>query len=308
LIAGALLLEGSIAAPPLGLPNQLIPQVAVADIPVIPLADSAIPKEVITASISAQSFLVLDRASGAVLAERAAATPHYPASTVKLLTALVVLEAWAPTDTITLSQADINIGGEIQNPLAWQAEEVVSIHDLLASLLINSDNLTAAILANHYPGGAEAFMAAMGQLAGRLSLTQTYFMNPMGLDASAQKLSAEDLAILAKVALDQPILAELVQQKTYTVVDWRQGLVMKHLLTNTNQLLWSSWQVKGVKTGTTDLAGEVLVSLVTVEGHDLLLVVMGSQDRYLDTQRLLTEIRQRYRWQTWSEFAYNGAL
>jgi D-alanyl-D-alanine carboxypeptidase (penicillin-binding protein 5/6) len=302
LIAGALLLEGAVMAPPLDGSPQLVPQVPIADLPISISPTDSSP----SASISAQSYLVLDRASGAVLAEKAAAVPHYPASTLKLLTALVVLEHWQPTETLTLTPTDLTVTPDIENPLAWQIGETVSIHDLLASLLINSDNLTAMILAKHYPGGSAAFVAEMEQLAQRLSLSQTRFTNPVGLDAPTQQLSAWDLAILAREVLKQPVLAELVQQKTYTVTNWRQGLALKHLLTNTNQLLWSTWEVKGLKTGTTDLAGEVLVSLVKVKGQEIIVVVMGSQDRYLDTDRLLTEISTRYRWQSWADFHYNG--
>lgn len=298
LIAGGLFLEGIILAPPSEAVFQLVPQVPIADIPVmVPVAPTTQ-----SASLSAQSFLVLDRASAAVLAEKAAAVPQYPASTLKLLTALVVLEHWQPSETLTLTAADFKVTSDIENPLAWQIGETISIHDLLASLLINSDNLTAVILARHYPGGEAAFLAEMQQLAQRLSVSQTQFANPVGLDAPAQKLSAWDLAILSREALKHPVLAELVQQKTYTVTNWRQGLAIKHLLTNTNQLLWSSWEVKGLKTGTTDLAGEVLVSLVTLQGRDLIVVVMGSQDRYLDTDHLLRQIKTSYRWRSWEDF------
>lgn len=292
------MLEGAVLPLPDNVPNQLVPQVPIADLPMVVSSQL----ETSEASISAKSFVVIDRDSAAVLFEKAATQPQYPASTLKLLTALVVLDHWQPTETVTLTQADLLINSESVNTLEWQVGEIVSIHDLLASLLINSDNLSGFILANHYPGGLPGLMAAMQARVTQLGLTQTRLANPVGLDAPGQQLTAVDLAILARAVLAQPVLAELVQQKTYTVTDWRQGLVVKHFLANTNQLLWSKWQVKGIKTGTTELAGEVLVSVVTIKGHDLIVVVMGSQDRYLDTQRLLTEITARYRWQTWTEF------
>jgi len=298
LMAFALLLEGAISQlPPADL--TLTYEVSVAQIP-IAQSQFGLPQ------ISAPSYYAMDLASASLLVASQAGELRYPASTLKLLTATTILNQFSASDIIVLTQADVETNQAIKNDLFWQVGEVVSVESLVASLLINSDNLSAQILAAHYPGGAEALYAAMAALAKNINLASDIkISNAIGFDAQGQLLSARDLAILAKEALRQPLIRNLVATKRQLITTKTEFSLVDHSLTNTNGLLFSDPAVKGVKTGTTELAGEVLITLTTVKNHPVLVVVMGSLDRYSDTQSLLTWLADHYRWQSWSDVAYN---
>ena len=301
LTAFALLLEGSVS------------QVVKSDLVFAfetPIAQ--IPTKLSTTNlpvISAPSFYALDLDSSSILVASQASVLRYPASTLKLLTASTILNQLPASDKIVLTADDLRSDEGSKNELFWQVGESVSIEDLVASLLINSDNLSAQILADHYPGGPESLYLAMTDLAKKLNLTSDIkISNAIGFDAADQLLSARDLAILAKAVLEQPLIRKLVATKTQTVTTTNDFGIIKHSLTNTNGLLFSDPAIQGVKTGTTPLAGEVLITLSSVNTHPILIVVMGSADRYSDTQALLNWISTHYRWQSWVDVAYNEQL
>jgi D-alanyl-D-alanine carboxypeptidase (penicillin-binding protein 5/6) len=298
LIGLSLLLEGAISQVP-QLDLILAYDIPVAQIPVVQ-SDSGLSR------ISAPSYFVMDLASASLLVASQAGELRYPASTLKLLTATTILNQLSAFDVIVLTQADLETNQAIKNDLSWQVGESVSVESLVASLLINSDNLSAQILAAHYPGGAEALYLAMADLAKKLNLAPDIkISNAIGFDAQGQLLSARDLAILAKAALTQPLIRSLVATKRQLITTQTEFGLVNHSLINTNGLLFSDPAVRGVKTGTTELAGEVLITQTTVKNHPILVVVMGSLDRYSDTLAILTWVTEHYRWQSWSDVAYN---
>jgi D-alanyl-D-alanine carboxypeptidase (penicillin-binding protein 5/6) len=129
-------------------------------------------------------------------------------------------------------------------------------------------------------------------------LFSTRYQNPAGLDDSNQQTSGHDLAILAKEVIKDPFLSELVAttHKDITSVAATTSAESKISLWNTNQLLYNYEQAKGVKTGTTDAAGQVLVTLWRENGHDLLIVVMNSKNRYQDTLALVDWTKENISW------------
>jgi D-alanyl-D-alanine carboxypeptidase (penicillin-binding protein 5/6) len=302
-IAGALLLEGSVAPVPSQLPNQLLAQV---EMPPIAIETAVIGAVKPTASISAQSYLVIDQLTGTPLLTKFDQVRQYPASTIKLLTALTVVKALPPETLLTLTAEDLEPTEDVRNVLDWQVGETVLVQDVLASLLIQSDNQSALILANHFPGKMDGLIAAMQQYAQELELYSVTVRNPIGLDDAEQLISARDLALLAAETMRHPLLAELVAQRQLTITGRTANREARHFVTNTNQLLWSEITTLGIKTGTTDLAGEVLVTQVEHAGHELVLVIMQSQDRYADVRALLKQVDLRFHWQSQPEFAYNG--
>lgn len=301
-IAGALLLEGAV------LPIQaerkaLLPSLPIAEIPV---TGELTPLTASPSAVTATRYIAIDLDSASVLTEHHSTEPQQPASALKLLTALTAVDLYALDQEVVLTETDLQGLPDSPNELHWQPGEVLNIQSLLASLLIKSDNYAAEILANHAPGGREAFLLAMSHKAQQLHLNPTLqLVNPSGLDAVDQKLSAQDLVWLGTEAVSHDMLKALMAKKTQVVTGEMDKLPVSHSLQNTNQLLWSELPILAGKTGTTDQAGEVLLSLFQIQNHRVMIVVMGSVDRYADTRQIFNWIQTHYHWQSWEEFAYN---
>jgi D-alanyl-D-alanine carboxypeptidase (penicillin-binding protein 5/6) len=246
-------------------------------------------------TIGARAGLVVDGASGQVLFEHHAAEQLPPASTTKLMTALLAVESGRYFDPVTIEASDL-IGG---SSLGLVAGETLNLRDLLDGLLIASGNDAAVAVARHLgtrlpgPGRPVArFVGRMNTRAAELGLRQTTFRNPEGLDEPGQRITAADLGTLALVALRQPVIAQIVATPATTVTSSRRAYAIR----TTNQLLGHYPGAIGVKTGTTDAAGECLVALVEKEGRRLLTVVLGSGDRYADTTALVEWGFSHHRW------------
>jgi len=162
------------------------------------------------------------------------------------------------------------------------------VKDLLRGLFINSANDATVALAIHNTGSISTFVDKMNTRAKDLSLLDTHFKNPHGLDAEGHYSSARDLAFLAKKVLKYPLVRDIAQTFTTTVESIDGHFV--HPLVNTNELLGKIFPIYGLKTGTTDNAGECLILLVRHQKHEYLLVILGSQNRYLDARSLLWPI------------------
>ena len=242
--------------------------------------------------IKATAALILDTTSKQVLLAKNADELLYPASTTKIMTALTAREFYHLEDEIAITQIDLSDG----NPLALKVNDKIHIDTLLKTLLIESNNQAASILANHYPGGAIAFVTRMNQKAEALTLKKTHFVNPQGYDDPEQKSTAFDLTIAALELLRDDYLKAIVAQPTLTINDVNNRTFN---LTSTNQLLKRNdlgWQVLGIKTGTTNLAKEVLISLIKKDRQEFLVVVLGAQNRYNETIKLTNFVWDKYSW------------
>jgi len=181
--------------------------------------------------------------------------------------------------------------------------ERIIFKNLLYGLLVSSGNDVALVMARNYPGGEISFVKAMNQKAESLNLTHTYFANPTGLDSDPEGnlltdfsyTSALDLARLAAEALKNQLLLEIVSTASMTINDV-EGKI-SHQLNNINELLNYLPGMKGVKTGWTEEAGECLVGYTEREGHGVITVVLGSQDRFGETVKLTNWIFDNFRWQ-----------
>lgn len=304
-IALTLLMEGSVVRVRTEA-MALLPSLPIADLPVL-----SQPREAIAtpSGITAPQYLVVDLNSASILLESPTLEPKPPASVLKLLTAITALDFYQPTDRITLTAADLTPAFDTRNDLELQVGEVVSIQELLASLLIKSDNQTAEIIAAHVPGGRAAFVAAMQAKAQQLGFGQHLKVsNPSGLDSPDQVATAQELVWLGEQAAAHPILAALMAQKNHLMAGQIGTQTVTHELTNTNQLLWSELPVVAGKTGTTEAAGEVLLSIFQIQNRPVMIIVMGSADRYADTRAIYNWIETHYRWHRWSSFVAGSAL
>lgn len=239
--------------------------------------------------ITAQSAFVYDLSSGSILFEKNANTPMYPASATKLLTAIVAREVYFLDQIVSASLPQSSAGSVID----FLPTESQTVRSLLKASLIQSGNDAADLLAAHYPGGTEAFVSKMNMKAQELGMQQSFFENPSGLDSSLQRSSARDIAIVFKHALEDDFIRDTLQISQTNIID-ASGQIARTLYT-TNRLLWTDFVIAG-KTGTTDQAGQVLVSLVSLDDTQIIIVVMKSMDRYADTISLYNWVERSFQW------------
>ena len=288
LIVGLLLLVGLQDPERLALSAQP-PPIAVPLLPISGLRREG-TERIPLADLSATSVYAISQENGEVLFEHNKNTDYAPASTTKLMTALVARRTY-PLDQILVVPP---IGfADAKQPL--QVGQTYTVAQLLSALLINSNNTAAYTLAAGHPQGLEGFVADMNALSATLGLTNTYFTNPAGFDDPNHRSTARDLGLLFRAALLDPIVAAILGTKQAPLVN-SDGVTVS-TLSNTHQLIGSDSRVLAGKTGTTDEAKQVLITSLTTGVHPYVLVILGSSDRYGETRRLADWVDQRYTWQ-----------
>ncbi len=231
--------------------------------------------------ISAKAAIVIDDDSKVVLFSKNSDQILPMASTTKIMTALIALQAYKPNDVLIADGA--NISGVT---IGLKKDERMFFKDLLYGMLLPSGNDVAYTLSTNYPGGEKEFINEMNQKAKELKLNNTHFEDPIGLSEN-NYTTALDLSRLASIAIKNPVFREVVSTKNKTIKD-RSGLT-EYKLTNLNKLLGQNG-VNGIKTGFTDEAGEVLVTSRKDNNHTTIIVVMKSEDRFADTKEMLSLI------------------
>jgi serine-type D-Ala-D-Ala carboxypeptidase (penicillin-binding protein 5/6) len=237
--------------------------------------------------VSAQAALAIDLTSGISLYEKNPDIPLLPASTTKIVTALVSLDTY-PLDSV-LKVGRMRIEGQ---QLGLYVGEEMKAEDLLYGLLVYSANDAAEVLAQNYPGGRDAFIVAMNAKAQELSMKSSRFINPTGLDGNTA--TARDLLRVSEVAMRDPQFAKIVSTKEITIKDVTGKNVYK--LKNINELLGVVPGVMGVKTGWTENARENLVTYLERDDHKIMIVILGSQSRFGETKELIDWIFVNYKW------------
>lgn len=240
--------------------------------------------------ISATSVVVQDDLSGVYLWRRMSTMVLSPASTTKIVSALVVLDSMGLDDVVTV--------GEIKNngqTIGLVTGEKITVENLLYGMLIQSGNDAGYALASAYPGGTNAFIRAMNEKAADIHLSMSHFTNPVGYDDPNHYMTAENLVRLADVALKNKILAKIVAIPQITISDVTHTRF--HKLSNVNQLLGKIPGVAGIKTGWTEEAGENLVTLIERNGRKIIIVVLHSRDRFGDTIKLIDWVFSNFQWQ-----------
>lgn len=235
--------------------------------------------------LSGQSFFVFDINSKKTLAQNNSQKRMPIASTTKIMTALVSLDLYKPEEILTVKQIFNN--GSI---IGLQEGEQLTAKDLLQALLIPSANDAAQTLADNAP--QQNFVELMNQKAAALRLAETHFSNPQGFDDAENYSTAEDLARITFEATKNQLFKKIVATKT-SEISSLQG--KKYFLQNVNELL-NDPSFYGVKTGQTQLAGQCLVSLVMIKNQPILIVVLGSQDRFGDTLKLKNWLEENFIW------------
>ncbi|WKZ26117.1 MAG: D-alanyl-D-alanine carboxypeptidase family protein [bacterium] len=240
--------------------------------------------------LSSQSVMAVDLDSGVTLYEKDPNKALLPASTTKIVTALVALDTYDLEQVLKVGR--INVVGQKMGLV--QGEEIKFV-DLLKGLLIYSGNDAAEVLASNHVGGRDLFIGLMNKKVKDLGLTNTHFSNPTGLDNGSQYSTTRDLVVVAKYAMNNPLFAEIVNTQTSIVksVDGR----FTHRLVNINKLLGEVPGVMGVKTGWTENARENLITFVERDNRKVMIVVLGSSDRFGETIELIDWVYGNYEWQ-----------
>ena len=235
--------------------------------------------------VKARSAILIDAKTGQVIFDKKMHLRSAPASTTKIMTAIIAIESGRLDDTVRVSPKAASTRGSSMYLYPGQS---ISLRELLTGLLLRSGNDAAVAIAEHLAGSEEAFAELMNKKAFLLGASETSFRNPHGLSRADHYSSAYDLALLARYALANPIFAEIVNTKE-TSIDWtdRKGRERDVQLRNTNKLLWMLEEADGVKTGTTNEAGPCLVASATRGNHKLIAVVLHDHSRWYDSVMLL---------------------
>ncbi|MGH4010937.1 MAG: D-alanyl-D-alanine carboxypeptidase family protein [Pseudonocardiaceae bacterium] len=225
------------------------------------------------AGISATSWLVADADSGEVLAARGPHARHRPASTIKLLTALLAVDQLPLNRVVVATQADADQEG---SRAGLGPGGRYTVRQLLTGLLLVSGNDAAHALAEQLGGVAET-AEQMNELAGRLGALDTRVATPSGLDGPGMSASAYDLALALREVLDRPLLAELLATRQVDFPGF--GDQPGFELSNDNKLLRNYPGALGGKTGFTDDARHTLVDAAQRGGRRLIVVLMRGEQR-----------------------------
>lgn len=253
----------------------------------IPYVDRPIPY------VSAESIMITHAPTFTVIAEKNAKTKRYPASTLKMLTALTAKKLYSTNlvATIKLSTPEGQIIGLSNN-------EKMTVENLLYASLIYSGNDAAEALSN--VSNHDNFLQSMRYVASELGMKDTTVKNPTGLDDDEQLTTAFDLTLLARAILSDEYLSRMISIKEIVVPN--ANFSKYYTLTNTNTLLGTIAGIGGVKTGYTEKAGQNLISYYIYNNEPYIITVLKSSDRFGDTKIITDWIQQGI---NFKEFNYN---
>ena len=244
--------------------------------------------DVITTSvpeINAVSYIVVDGSTGEVLFGKNYQQQCAPASITKIMTAILAIESGKLDSTVTVPDLpDFGDSGAVTIHLA--KGESYSLRSLVEVMLVASANDAAYVIADAVGGSAEKFVAKMNEKANELGMSGTVFKNPHGLDEDGHLVTAEDMAKLARYAMQNETFQEMVKVQQ---VNWQGGSYEKPLPT-TNKLFSIMPEATGVKTGHTNNAQYTLVAAAQKDGRELIGVILGAPDEniFQNMKKILT--------------------
>lgn len=233
-------------------------------------------------SLSAKASVLMDAATGEVLYEHNAQLRLSMASTTKILTALILLEAGNLDQDVKVTADMIRVEG---SSLGLKAGDVISRLDLCYGLLLTSGNDAANVVAHVISGGLEAFAKLMNLKAACIGMNASSFVTPSGLDADDHYTTARDMAVLARYAMRNKTFQTIVSSRSATISvgnPKRTRTVYNH-----NKLLTLYDGCDGLKTGYTKKSGRCLVTSALRDGVRLICVTLKASDDWNDHKKLL---------------------
>jgi len=232
---------------------------------------------------SAQGVYVVDLPSFTPVLERNKHNKFLPASTVKIITALVALDVYKPDQIIEVKKTIYQ--GQL---MELHIGEKITVENLLYGALVHSGNDAAYVLAENF--GYKKFIDLMNKKAEKLKMKNSHFSDSAGLEETNQYTTPYDLALAARELLKNRYLSKIVSTKEIIISD--VDFKYFHKLTNINKLLGEIAGLGGLKTGYTEEAGENLVSFYKKNNHQFIIVVLKSLDRFNDTTNVIRWIEE----------------
>lgn len=239
--------------------------------------------------LTARAAVLMDAATGKIIYQKEPDLRLPPASTTKVVTAILTLESGRNLhDSLLVSKEATRVPA---TKLYLRPGQSVTIEQLLYGLMLASANDASMVLAEGIGGSVERFAELMTKKAHQIGAMNTHFTNPHGLTAPDHYSTARDLAILFRYAMKNPTFREIVQTKfssVNTTAVVRKKVVARRIsVRNHNRLLWNFDGALGGKTGYTQAAQKCFVGAVQRNGTTLIVAILGARDQWGDTKRLL---------------------
>ncbi|HZK18129.1 MAG TPA: D-alanyl-D-alanine carboxypeptidase family protein [Clostridia bacterium] len=234
--------------------------------------------------LSCKGAVLINGRTGQVLYDTECEAKLYPASTTKILTAMIVLNKARLDEVVTVGEGVEGIDGTS----IWLVEgEQLTVEELLYAMLLNSANDAALVLAQHVGGSEQGFAQMMNSTAQKCGAVNSNFVNPHGLPDEDHYTTAYDLSMIAKEAMKNPKFRKIVATSTKNIS--RKDPEAQRELYNRNRLLNGYEGSNGIKTGYTNAAGQCLVASAKRDGRELIAVVLGDEGNgvWSDAQKLL---------------------
>ena len=270
-------------------------------------AETDISPESKNLTIYSEAAVLIDSKTGKILVGKNENKQMYPASTTKILTAILAIENCSLTDKITASyNAVMSIPVGYSNA-AIQPGEELSVQDLLGMFLIHSANEIGLIFAEHISGSVENFATLMNQKAIEIGCTNTHFTNPSGIHDKEHYSTAYDMALIARYCMKNETFRKIVS-KTSCKISATDKYKERYFST-TNDLIRSSSKYYyssaiGIKTGFTSQAKNCLIAASSKDGLEFITVSLGAQatedgrsGRYVDSINLFNYGHSNYKTQ-----------
>lgn len=232
-------------------------------------------------TVTAKAAVLMDTTTGTILYGKNEHQRRDPASTTKVMTAILALELGKPDDIVTVSSRAAWTHG---SSLDLRPGDRLALSELIKGMMLVSGNDGSVAIAEHIAGSTSRFAEMMTLRARQIGAYNTSFRNPHGLTAVNHYSTAYDLAMMTRHAMTYPEFLAITSTASDTM-RYEDGRVQP--IHNTNKLLWSLPGADGVKTGTTTAAGQCLIASATRDSWQLIAVVLASGSRWSDAQRLL---------------------
>ncbi|WP_458413624.1 D-alanyl-D-alanine carboxypeptidase family protein [Schinkia sp. CFF1] len=252
-----------------------------------------------TEDVSSNGVLIMEDNKNNIMFEKNGYAKFYPASTTKILTALVALEHGNLQDKVIVSENVNKLPGDSRRVFVQPGDEL-TLEQLLYGMLLYSGNDCALAIAEHIAGSKEEFAKLMNEKAIEVGATHSNFVNPHGYHHPDHYTTPYDLALILKAASENPQFLEIIKTPVYQAkYKNRKGKYVVRRWTTTNSFLKdSSLYVDGIiggKTGYTDAAKRTLVTVAERNGHRYFVIALkgNSLGRFMDTRKLLLRAYQK---------------
>lgn len=246
--------------------------------------------------IYSDAVILIENQTGKTLYEKNSEQKMYPASTTKILTAILSIEKGNLNDKVTVSKTAIAQMKPGYTSAYLSEGEIISVEDLLKVLLINSANDASNVLAEYISGSIDSFVTLMNEKSKELGCTNTHFVTTNGLHDDNHYTTAKDLAIIARYCMQNETFRKIVSMKKCVIPATNKS--EERIYKNTNDLInpTSGYYYPsciGIKTGFTSEAKNCLISACSKNGLQVIAVVLGASitenhksARYVDSKTL----------------------